>query len=123
MKRAVKISLIVLGCVIALPTALVCYAVVATVFQQVKLASIVGPMRTEDEWKHFAENGDQIAQSEQCSAHGFKNDVDPYYYQKIISWCRNDAEKGDVSGETLLAKLYAAGQTYQRLSVMKREGI
>ena len=68
-------------------------------------------MRTEKEWRKFAENGDQAAQSEQCATHGFKKDVDPEYYQKIIAWCQNDAEKGSNGGETLLAKLYASGQS------------
>ena len=69
------------------------------------LESLIGPMRTEQEWRTLAEQGDSKAQSQQCSAHGFKNDVDPQYYRKIVRWCRSDAEQGSVQGEYLLAKL------------------
>lgn len=46
------------------------------------IANIVGPMRTEQEWRKLAEGGDEMAQSQQCSAHGFKNDVAPRLLSK-----------------------------------------
>lgn len=74
------------------------------------IAKIMGPMRTEQEWRKLAESGDEAAQSQQCSAHGFKNDVGQDYYLKIVTWCRKEAEKGSLSAEYLMAKLYASGQ-------------
>jgi hypothetical protein len=74
------------------------------------IAKLIGPMRTEQEWRKLAEEGDKAAQSQQCSAHGFKNDVEPDYYAKVVSWCQNDAELGSGQAEYLLAKLYTNGQ-------------
>lgn len=73
------------------------------------LEELVGPMRSEIEWRKLAENGDSSAQSQQCSTHGFEKDVDPEYYQKVVSWCRTDAEKGNAQSQFLLAGLYANG--------------
>jgi len=74
------------------------------------IENMVGPERTEIEWRRLAENGDKKAQSEQCGAHGFHNDVDSDYYKKIVSWCRSDAEEGNIQAEYLLGDLYARGQ-------------
>lgn len=74
------------------------------------IESLVGPMRTEQEWRRLAESGDETAQSEQCSVHGTGNDIDPEYHQKVVSWCRRDAEAGNPQSQYLLARLYANGQ-------------
>ena len=75
-----------------------------------KIEHVVGPMRTDKEWGELAEAGDQAAQSEQCSMHGFRKDVEADFYRKIVTWCFGDAEKGSVASEYLLAKLYESGE-------------
>ena len=62
------------------------------------------------EWRKLAEGGDTTAQSKLCFMHGLKKDVDPDYYRKIVTWCRNGAEMGDVPSEYVLAKFYESGK-------------
>jgi hypothetical protein len=74
------------------------------------LEALMGPMKTDKEWRQLAESGDERAQATQCNMHGFKKDVDKAYYLKIVGWCKNEAEKGGISDALLLARLYASGE-------------
>jgi hypothetical protein len=111
MKRAIIIIGIVLGIILVISLAPVCFIYVQYFYGIKRIERLIGPMRTDSEWRNLAENGDPTAQSTECALHGFKNDVDPAYYQKILLWCRHDADKGGVQEEYLLANLYASGRS------------
>lgn len=74
------------------------------------LADIMGPMRSDEEWRRFAEQGEKKAQDQQCSSHGNKADVDQDYYLKVVQWCHDSANTGDLGAIYLLGNLYAKGE-------------
>ncbi|MEZ0222965.1 MAG: hypothetical protein ACAH83_00300 [Alphaproteobacteria bacterium] len=63
---------------------------------------------TPNDWFALAEAGDKTAQAYQCTVFGILNPK-PVLFQRAVSWCRHDAENGNVHMERLLSRIYAQG--------------
>lgn len=74
-----------------------------------KTSDFIGPALSDEQWRELALDGNAQAQSQQCSSHGLKADVPADYYEKIVVWCRTDAQAGDVAAMRLVGNLYASG--------------